>query len=75
MWVAGKPLKVKVADDRYEDRKIDDPVPEAVKWPHRVFESHKNLGWIRWAENKPAKSVKTAKKRGRRKVSNVDIKG
>jgi hypothetical protein len=72
MWVAGKPLKVKVADDRYEDRKIGDPVPEAPSWSFRVFESHKSLGWIRWVDRKPTQSVK---RRRRRKAADVVNKG
>jgi len=72
MWVAGKPLKVKVADDRYEVRKIGEPVPEAPSWPHRVFESHKHLGWIRWVDKKPVQPVR---RKRRRKVLDVADKG
>ena len=75
MWVAGKPLTVKTADGRYEDRKIGDPVPEAPSWVFRVFAAHKNLGWVRWVEESSRPS-KPSKKRGRRrKVADVVTKG
>ena len=72
MWVAGKPLKVKTSDGRYEDRKIGDPVPDAPTWTFRAFESHKSLGWIRWQDKMPVQSVK---RRRRRKVADVVTKG
>ena len=50
MWVAGKPLTVKVEGGGYESRKIGDPVPEAPGWTFRNFEAHKSLGWIRWVD-------------------------
>ncbi len=66
MWVAGKPLKVKVDGDGYEDRKIGDPVPEATTWPFRQFEAHKSLGWIRWVDLNTRTAPK--KRRGRRNL-------
>lgn len=66
MWLAGKPLKVKVDGDRYEDRSIGDPVPEATDWPFRQFEAHRDLGWIYWVDLKTKhKPKKTRSKRKR----------
>ena len=67
MWVAGKPLKVKVAGDRYEARAIGDPVPEAPSWPSRQFESHKSLGWLVWQESRFVDKANDAKPRPKRK--------
>ena len=65
MWLAGKLLKVKVDGDRYEDRNVGDPVPEAVRWPSRQFEAHKDLGWIYWVDLETKHKKKTKQKRKR----------
>ena len=53
MWVAGRPLRVKVDGDRYQDRAIGDPVPEASTWTHRTLEANRNLGRIVWMDSAP----------------------
>ena len=63
MWLAGKPLKVKVDGDRYEERQIGDPVPEAADWPFRQFQAHKDLGWIYWADERAKKKSKSKRRR------------
>ena len=63
MWVAGKPLTVKVEGNRYEKRHIGDPVPEAPGWPFRQFESHKSLGWIKWVDLNTKVQPKRRKRR------------
>lgn len=66
MWVAGKPLTVKVDGGGYEERLAGDPLPEATAWPNRQFEAHKSLGWIRWVDLKTRTATK--KRRGRRNL-------
>ena len=62
MWYAGKPLRVQTEAGGYEDRKVNDPVPEAEGWPFRTLEANRNLGRIVWRENPP---TPPKRKRGR----------
>ena len=50
-------------------RNVGEPVPEALGWPIRQFQAHKNLGWIVLGDSpKPVK-------RRRKKVKDVMLKG
>ena len=63
MWIAGKPLKVKTSEGRYEDRQIGDPVPEVSSWSERAFRSHRDLGWIVKSEEPASKPVRRKRRR------------
>ena len=68
-WVAGRPLKIKTPEGRSVVRNVGEPVPEALGWPIRQFQAHKNLGWIVLGDSpKPVK-------RRRKKVKDVMLKG
>jgi len=66
-WVAGRRLKVKTLDGKYEVRLIGEPIPEAETWGSRVLDSHRNLGWVKQGDPKPLKR--------RRRRKNVKIEG